>query len=134
MHHLLCKNFYHRFRYFFTFTQTQSFIASQRDDPVFPHTHVTDFKFTVFFPEEFRSLWKSFGVTAEKLLESLTYWNLDGFDNPAKGGSKFFISWDAKYFLKSVLMKPKHLLNKDEKGGALLTAFDDWLCKQVGNG
>lgn len=104
-----------------------------RSDPRFPHAHSHDFKFTVFYPNEFRALWTRFGIDTPSLLESLTYWNLDGFENPAKGGSKFFTSWDGKFFLKSVLMQPKPLLTKkdEEQRSGALAAFDDWLCKQL---
>jgi hypothetical protein len=70
-----------------------------------------NFKFTLFFPDEFTQLWTKFGLKAEDLLISLTAKNLDGFENPAKSKSWMVTSRDKQMFLKSVQMESKYLLD-----------------------
>uniref|UniRef100_A0A1I8AZQ4 PIPK domain-containing protein n=1 Tax=Meloidogyne hapla TaxID=6305 RepID=A0A1I8AZQ4_MELHA len=77
------------------------------EDKDYPHSFKNDFKFTIFFPEEFKELWKLFKININDLIISLTFTRLEGFDNPAKSGASFFTSWDKKYFLKSVMSESK---------------------------
>ncbi|KAF7636251.1 PIPK domain-containing protein [Meloidogyne graminicola] len=76
-------------------------------EKVFAHNFTNDFKLTIYFPKIFENLWKLFGYDVNDLLISLTFLQLEGFNNPAKSGANFFSSWDKKYFLKNVLSEPK---------------------------
>lgn len=71
-------------------------------DPEIPHNFGEDFRLSIFYPKQFKTLWDNFKISPADLLISLTEFEFNGFENPACSQSTFYTSSDGEYFVKSV--------------------------------